>query len=73
MQRRADPAMLLITHDLSVGWRMAGRVAVIRQGHILEQGETATVFRAPAHPYTTGLLIAATRATRFAEPVLAAK
>ena len=73
MQRRAGTAMLLITHDLSAVWRMAGRVVVMREGRILEHGETATVFRAPAHPYTAGLLIAATRATRFAEPILAAK
>ncbi len=65
--------MLLITHDLSVVWRMAGRVVVMRGGRILEQGETAAVFRAPADPYTAALLSAATRATRVAEPLLAAK
>ncbi len=73
MQRRAGTAMLLITHDLSVVWRMAGRVVVMRGGRILEQGETAAVFRAPADPYTAALLSAATRATRVAEPLLAAK
>ncbi len=71
MQRRAGTAMLLITHDLSVVWRMAGRVVVMRGGRILEHGETASVFRAPADPYTAALLSAATRATRAAEPVLA--
>ena len=69
MQRRAGTALLLITHDLSVVWRMAGRVVVMRGGRILEQGETAAVFRAPADPYTAALLGAATRATRMAEPV----
>ncbi len=69
MQRRAGTALLLITHDLSVVWRMAGRVLVMQAGRILEQGETARVFRAPAHPYTAGLLAAATRATRVAEPL----
>ncbi len=73
MQRRAGTAMLLIAHDLSVVWRMAGRVVVMRKGRILKQGATATVFRAPTHPYTAGLLSAAPRAARFAEPVLAAK
>jgi ABC-type glutathione transport system ATPase component len=72
MQRRAGTAMLLITHDLSVVWRMAGRVLVMQAGRILEQGDTASVFRAPAHPYTAGLLAAATRATRVAEPLPAA-
>jgi len=73
MQRRAGTAILLITHDLSVVWRMAGRVAVMRAGRILEQGETEAVFRSPADPYTAALLGAATRATRAAEPLLAAK
>jgi ABC-type glutathione transport system ATPase component len=73
MQQRAGTAMLLITHDLSVVWRMAGRVVVMQAGRILEEGDTAAVFRAPAHPYTARLLAAATRATRVAEPLLAAK
>jgi ABC-type glutathione transport system ATPase component len=73
MQRRAGTAILLITHDLSVIWRMAGRVVVMRHGRILEQGETARVFRAPANPYTAALLGAATRATRVADPAIAAK
>lgn len=56
--------------DLSVVWRMAGRVVVMRGGRILEHGETAAVFRAPSDPYTAALLGAATRAARVAEPVL---
>ena len=73
LQRRAGTSMLLITHDLAVVWRMAGRVVVMRGGRILEQGDTATVFRAPADPYTAALLAAASRATRVAEPLLAAQ
>jgi peptide/nickel transport system ATP-binding protein len=73
MQRRAGTALLLITHDLSVVWRMAGRVVVMQAGRILEQGDTAAVFRAPTHAYTDALLRAATRATRVAEPLLVAK
>ncbi len=73
MQRRAGTAMLLITHDLSVVWRMAGRVVVMRGGRILEHGETGAVFRSPADPYTAALLGAATRAARVAEPAMAAK
>lgn len=49
---------------------MASRVVVMRKRCILEQGETETVFRAPAPAYTAGLLAAA---PRLAEPVLAAK
>ena len=71
MQRRAGTALLLITHDLTVIWRMASRVIVMRRGRILEQGETNVVFRKPSNPYTAALLDAATRVTRVAEPAFA--
>jgi ABC-type glutathione transport system ATPase component len=64
MQRRQGTAMLLITHDLSVVWRMARRVVVMQAGRILESGVTEAVFRNPANPYTAALLGAATRAAR---------
>jgi ABC-type glutathione transport system ATPase component len=64
MQRRQGTAMLLITHDLSVVWRMARRVVVMQGGRILESGPTEAVFHNPASPYTAALLDAATRAAR---------
>jgi len=64
MQRRQGTAMLMITHDLSVVWRMARRIVVLQDGRILESGATDAVFRNPAHPYTAALLGAATRAAR---------
>ncbi len=70
MQRRQGTAMLLITHDLSVVWRMARRVAVMQGGRILETGETEAIFRHPANPYTAALLGAATRAARAGQPEL---
>jgi len=70
MQRRQGTAMLLITHDLSVVWRMARRVAVMQGGRILETGETTAIFRHPANPYTAALLGAATRAARAGQPEL---
>jgi ABC-type microcin C transport system duplicated ATPase subunit YejF len=71
LQRERGMAVLLITHDLTVIWRMASRVIVMRSGRILEQGETNAVFRTPSNPYTAALLDAATRATRVAEPAFA--
>jgi oligopeptide/dipeptide ABC transporter ATP-binding protein len=49
-------ALLLITHDLGVVAEMADRVAVMYGGRVVEEGPVAEVFRAPAHPYTRGLL-----------------
>jgi microcin C transport system ATP-binding protein len=58
LQRRLGMAILLITHDLGVVRKFAKRVAVMRQGEIVEQGETASVFGNPQHDYTKHLLAA---------------
>ena len=49
-------AIVLITHDLNLVRRFADRVAVMEQGHIVEQGEVSAVFAAPSHPYTRRLV-----------------
>jgi microcin C transport system ATP-binding protein len=48
--------LLLISHDLNVVRRVADRVAVMKDGRIVEQGPAATVFATPQHPYTQMLL-----------------
>ena len=68
LQRESAAAMMVITHDLSVIWKIAPQVIVLKQGKIVEQGETATVFARPSNPYTAGLLEAATQASRIAAP-----
>jgi peptide/nickel transport system ATP-binding protein len=49
-------AMLFISHDLAVVSHVADRVAVMYAGNLVELGTKADIFRAPAHPYTQGLL-----------------
>jgi peptide/nickel transport system ATP-binding protein len=49
-------AMLFISHDLTVVSHVADRVAVMYAGSLVELGAKADIFRAPAHPYTQGLL-----------------
>ncbi len=51
---------LLITHDLSVLRQVTDRVAVFYLGEVVEVGATEALFDQPAHPYTKGLLTAAT-------------
>ena len=56
LQKAQNMALILITHDLAVVAEVAQRVAVMYAGQMVEQGEVARLFRAPAHPYTAALL-----------------
>ncbi|MDO6459071.1 ABC transporter ATP-binding protein [Granulosicoccaceae sp. 1_MG-2023] len=56
LQAELGMALLLISHDFGVVRRMADQVCVMRQGEIVEQGRTATVFSAPQHAYTRTLI-----------------
>ncbi|MDQ6914457.1 MAG: ABC transporter ATP-binding protein [Actinomycetota bacterium] len=49
-------AVIVITHDLGVVAETADDIAVMYAGRIVERAPTRTVFRAPEHPYTWGLL-----------------
>jgi oligopeptide/dipeptide ABC transporter ATP-binding protein len=49
-------AMLFISHDLAVVSQVAGRVAVMYAGSVVEFGARHEIFHSPAHPYTRGLL-----------------
>ena len=68
MCRRNGTSLLLITHDLAVIWRMAGRVIVMQGGRIVEAGATEQVFGQPSSAYTATLLAAATHAIAIARP-----
>ena len=48
--------MLFISHDLAVISQIADRVAVMYAGNLVELASRDEIFRAPAHPYTQGLL-----------------
>ncbi|MGA7294090.1 MAG: ABC transporter ATP-binding protein [Terriglobales bacterium] len=56
LRRKFGLAMLFISHDLAVISHVADRVAVMYAGNLVELGSKADIFRAPAHPYTQGLL-----------------
>jgi peptide/nickel transport system ATP-binding protein len=51
-------AVLLITHNMGLVSQYCERVAVMYAGHVAEIGDTRSVLKSPAHPYTKGLLAA---------------
>ena len=57
-------ALLLITHDLAIISKISQRVAIMKDGEILDKGSTSTLFKKPSHPYTRQLLLAATTKAR---------
>ncbi|MEU5973396.1 ABC transporter ATP-binding protein [Streptomyces sp. NPDC047315] len=48
--------LVLITHDLGVVADVADRIAVMYAGRIVESAPVHDIYKAPAHPYTRGLL-----------------
>jgi oligopeptide transport system ATP-binding protein len=56
LQARFGMAILFVSHDLSVVRHVCDRIAVMYLGRIVEQAERASLFEAPAHPYTRGLI-----------------
>ncbi len=53
--REEGMALLMITHDLAVVSQMADRIAVMKQGEIVESADTETLFATMKHPYTRAL------------------
>ena len=56
LQLRLGTAVLLITHDLGVVAETADRVIVMYAGRKVEEAPVRSLFAAPRHPYTRGLL-----------------
>ena len=55
-RERAGAAMLFITHDLSLVAGIADKVAVMRDGDVVEHTDVHTIFDFPSHEYTRSLL-----------------
>ena len=56
LQREYNMGLILITHDLGVVADVADKIAVMYAGRIVETAPVDDIYRAPAHPYTRGLL-----------------
>ncbi|WP_029040472.1 ABC transporter ATP-binding protein [Cucumibacter marinus] len=78
IQARRGMAILFITHDLGIVRHMADRIAVMKDGELVEQGAVAEVLAQPREDYTKRLLAARPIATappadRRAEPLVEAR
>lgn len=56
LQRELNMGLILITHDLGVVADVADYIAVMYAGRIVESAPVHEIYKAPAHPYTKGLL-----------------
>jgi len=56
LRREMGMAVVMITHDLGVIARIADRVQVMYAGRVVEKTSVQSLFDAPTHPYTEGLL-----------------
>ena len=54
--RDAGTSILIISHNLGVIAQLCDYVYVMYAGRIVEEADITTLFRAPVHPYTKGLL-----------------
>ncbi len=61
LQKELGMALLLITHDLGIVRKMATRTCVMKDGEIVEKGNTSDIFDDPQHDYTKHLLNAEPR------------
>lgn len=61
-----EAALLLISHDLAVVASLADRIAVMKDGTIVEESETASFFGAMHHPYSRALYAASVHRPRRA-------
>ncbi|NJP50843.1 ABC transporter ATP-binding protein [Streptomyces sp. SBST2-5] len=73
LQREYRMGLVLITHDLGVVADVADRIAVMYAGRIVESAPVYDIYKAPAHPYTRGLLDSVPRLDQKGQELYAIK
>lgn len=58
LQRELGLSIVFITHDLRVAARLCDRIAVMKDGRVVEEGDSLRVLGQPRHAYTRALLAA---------------
>lgn len=58
LQKSHNLTVIFISHDLAVISKLADNILVMKNGEVVEQGETHSIFQNPKHPYTQKLIAA---------------
>ena len=56
LHKESHLTYIIISHDLNVIKHMCNRIAVMKEGEIVEINDAKTLFKAPEHPYTKQLI-----------------
>jgi peptide/nickel transport system ATP-binding protein len=56
IQKNLKNTIILVTHDMGVHANIAGRIAIMYAGKIIEEATTEQIFAQPMHPYTQFLI-----------------
>lgn len=70
--RERNMSSILITHDLGLAAQYCDRILVMKDGMIVEQGDSVQIFSAPQHPYSRKLVDATPRAGETVRSLLPA-
>jgi ABC-type dipeptide/oligopeptide/nickel transport system ATPase subunit len=66
LRRELSLTLVMVSHDLAVIARMCEQIVVMKDGEIVEAGETVSLLSEPKHPYTAQLIAAADAVSLFA-------
>ena len=56
LKQRLNKTMVMVTHDVDEALRLGDRIAVLKEGHLLQTGTPTDLLNAPAHDYIAQLL-----------------
>ena len=56
LKQRLKKTMVMVTHDVDEALRLGDRIAVLKDGHLLQTGTATDLLNAPAHDYIVQLL-----------------
>ncbi|EHJ3658446.1 TPA: ATP-binding cassette domain-containing protein [Salmonella enterica subsp. enterica serovar Typhimurium] len=56
LRHSLDIAIILVTHDMSLPYRLGGDLIVLKHGHVIEHGTTNKLITSPHHKFTRQLI-----------------